>query len=32
MVFQDYALFPHLTCARNIAFGLAPARATSATR
>jgi iron(III) transport system ATP-binding protein len=23
MVFQDYALFPHLTVARNIAFGLA---------
>ena len=22
MVFQDYALFPHLTCARNIVFGL----------
>src|SRR3954471_11961550 len=22
MVFQDYALFPHLTVARNIAFGL----------
>jgi iron(III) transport system ATP-binding protein len=22
MVFQDYALFPHLTCARNIGFGL----------
>jgi len=22
MVFQDYALFPHLTCERNIAFGL----------
>jgi iron(III) transport system ATP-binding protein len=22
MVFQDYALFPHLTCGRNIAFGL----------
>ena len=31
MVFQDYALFPHLTIARNIAFGLrhldSPARA-----
>ena len=28
MVFQDYALFPHLTAARNIAFGLrgVPAR------
>ncbi|NJK38401.1 MAG: ABC transporter ATP-binding protein [Oscillatoriales cyanobacterium RM2_1_1] len=24
MVFQDYALFPHLTVARNIAFGLQP--------
>ena len=22
MVFQDFALFPHLNCARNIAFGL----------
>ena len=22
MVFQDYALFPHLSVARNIAFGL----------
>lgn len=22
MVFQDYALFPHLSCARNIGFGL----------
>jgi iron(III) transport system ATP-binding protein len=22
MVFQDYALFPHLTCARNVGFGL----------
>ncbi len=22
MVFQDYALFPHMTCGRNIAFGL----------
>jgi len=25
MVFQDYALFPHLTAARNVAFGLAGA-------
>ncbi len=24
MVFQDYALFPHLTVAENIAYGLAP--------
>lgn len=24
MVFQDYALFPHLTVAKNIAFGLQP--------
>lgn len=32
MVFQDYALFPHLTVARNIAFGLrgAPAGQTAA--
>ncbi|MES2563998.1 MAG: ABC transporter ATP-binding protein [Pseudomonadota bacterium] len=27
MVFQDYALFPHLTIARNIAFGLRSASA-----
>ena len=34
MVFQDYALFPHLTVARNIAFGLrnASSRATRETR
>jgi iron(III) transport system ATP-binding protein len=25
MVFQDYALFPHMTVARNIGFGLEPA-------
>jgi iron(III) transport system ATP-binding protein len=27
MVFQDHALFPHLTVAANVAFGLAPGKA-----
>ena len=31
MVFQDYALFPHLSVEANVAFGLPAARARSAT-
>jgi molybdate transport system ATP-binding protein len=31
-LFQDYALFPHLTVAQNIAFGLARAASTCAAR
>ena len=32
MVFQDYALFPHLTVAKNIAFGLREANAAARVR
>src|SRR5215510_6651231 len=32
MVFQDYALFPHLTVAQNVAFGLHRAAAAIRTR
>jgi len=32
MVFQDYALFPHLTVARNVAFGLLDAAAQARSR
>ena len=32
MVFQDYALFPHLTVARNVAFGLVDAAADARAR
>ena len=32
MVFQDYALFPHLTVARNVAFGLHGAAARASAR
>jgi iron(III) transport system ATP-binding protein len=32
MVFQDYALFPHLTVAANVAFGLHDRRQTDTTR
>lgn len=32
MVFQDYALFPHLTVAKNVAFGLKPLKKLSASQ
>ena len=32
MVFQNYALFPHLTVAENIAYGLASRRAQTRSR
>jgi iron(III) transport system ATP-binding protein len=32
MMFQDYALFPHLTVAANVAFGLSDRRTTTARR
>ncbi|HSL94034.1 MAG TPA: ABC transporter ATP-binding protein, partial [Bacillota bacterium] len=32
MVFQDYALFPHLTVAQNVGFGCKPAERTQRTQ